>query len=62
MFWSNGETIESLGLQEATDFSVKVRASSQVIMGRFWRSLKVGRMTEYRALVDDFLVGAIAKE
>jgi hypothetical protein len=25
--------------------SVKVRLSSQVMMGRFWRSLKVGRIT-----------------
>lgn len=30
----------------ATHFSVNVRCSSQVMMGRFWRSLKVGRITE----------------
>jgi hypothetical protein len=29
---------------------VKVRLSSQVMMGRFWRSLKVGRITEYMSL------------
>ncbi|ROW05501.1 hypothetical protein VSDG_00440 [Cytospora chrysosperma] len=27
-------------------FSVNIRCSSQVMMGRFWRSLKVGRITE----------------
>lgn len=30
----------------ATHFSEKVRCSSQVMIGRFWRSLKVGRITE----------------
>lgn len=30
----------------AAYFSVKVRANNQVIIGRFWRSLKVGRITE----------------
>lgn len=32
---------------EGTYFSVKVRFSSQVMMGRFFLSLYVGRMTEY---------------
>ena len=32
-------------------FSVKVRLSSQVMMGRLRRSLKVGRITVYLSLV-----------
>lgn len=42
------EAIALLDLQsEATYFSVKVRLSSQATMGRFLRSLYVGRITEY---------------
>lgn len=40
-------------------FSVKVRLSSQVMMGRLRRSLYVGRMTEYLSLVAAAFVGAI---
>jgi len=39
----------------ATDCSVKVRFNSQVIIGRFLRSLYVGMMTEYLSV----FVGAI---
>ena len=41
---------------------VKVRLSNQVMMGRFWRSLNVGKITEYMsfALVFDF-AGAIVR-
>lgn len=35
-----------IGREYDAYFSVKVRCSSQVMMGRFWRSLKVGRITE----------------
>ncbi len=40
-------------------FSVKVRFSNHVMMGRFRRSLYVGRMTEYFSL--EALAGAIVR-
>ena len=39
--------------------SEKVRFSSQATMGRFLRSLKVGRMTEYLSPEEAVLVGAM---
>jgi hypothetical protein len=50
--------MRSSGLRRLTYFSVKVRLSNQVMMGRFFRSLYVGTMTEYLFP----LIGAIVVE
>lgn len=42
---SHAPCAPSIG-ESATHFSENVRCSSQVMMGRFCRSLKVGRITE----------------
>ncbi len=56
-----GESRDVVQLEQQPYFWVNVRFRSQVMMGRFWRSLKVGRITEYKSLPDDFFAGAIVR-
>lgn len=49
-----------LSILRCTDFSVKVRFNNQVMMGRFLRSLYVGKITEYLFPLGA-MMGGIAK-
>jgi hypothetical protein len=52
-----GEGRKNTTTRENAHFSVKVRFSNQTMMGKFFRSLYVGRMTEYLSL--EAFAGAI---